>query len=375
MNRSVVAFLACASAFCAPFAVCAQEESDAEASSGGQGGDAGQADVQNAPAKPQAAYFHTLVRLVSLGDGVTVKLPRQETFEPAVAGKYYPNGSAFRISTAESRPAVFEFGQESFVKAFGETEFASQDVPAGERSRAILFSRGSLSLSLPRTLPTGMFSVCFPNFTAKDLAGESRCDLAPSGDGDEAVVHVITGMLALDGCNYRIGRMSAADRIRIRTTEGALFTSLRGEAGDYKVTLDQGVLNFTDPVSGAMKEKERTLDYSLTPQCAIKIFRKRAKAGGRMAVSVMTFDASGEMRNRFTFAEGSPKINFGEEVVRIADISFKTKSGKDEAKAGGDSDGGKAPEGGSAEESQSGDSGSESSGSGDSGGDSGFGGF
>jgi parvulin-like peptidyl-prolyl isomerase len=114
--------------------------------------------------------------------------------------------------------------------------------------------------------------------------------------------------------------------VRIRTTGEALFTSLRGESGDYKVTLDQGVTVYRDPVSGEEKEQMRKLDFSLTPQCAIKLFRKRSQIGGRMAVSVMTFDPAGEIRNRYTFAEGTAKVNFGEEIVRVQDISFKTKA-------------------------------------------------
>ena len=154
-------------------------------------------------------------------------------------------------------------------------------------------------------------------------------------------------MLAVDGLHYAIARMNAADRIRIRTTGDALFTSLRGEAGDYKVSLDQGTATYRDPISGVVSNQVRHLDFSLTPQCAIKIFRKRSQVGGRMVVSMMTFDPSGEMRNRYTFAEGIASVNFGEEVVRIQDISFKTKAEKDkkglegkkpsdEAKAEGD---------------------------------------
>ena len=173
--------------------------------------------------------------------------------------------------------------------------------------------------------------MAYPNFTAKDMAGESTHELVPSGDGNEAIVHVITGMLALEGAHYTVARMSAADRVRIRTTGDALFTSLRGEAGDYKVTLDQGVTTYRDPISGAVSNQIRRLDFSLTPQCAIKLFRKRSEVGGRMVVSVMTFDPAGEMRNRFTFAEGLASVNFGEEVVRIQDISFKTKSDKKDA--------------------------------------------
>ena len=194
----------------------------------------------------------------------------------------------------------------------------------------------------------------------------------PSGDGDEAVVHVITGMLAIDGSHYKVARMGAADRVRIRTTGESLFTSLRGEAGDCKVTLDQGIFTYRDPVTGEKKDQVRSLDYSLTPQCAIKIFRKRSQVGGRMAVSVMTFDAAGEMRNRYSFAEGSASINFGEEVVRVQDISFKSKS--DEKKKDGKKDA-DAASGEASSEQASDSAGSSESSSESLGGDSGFGAF
>lgn len=328
MSRVLSRICACATAFCVPFAVTAQSE-----------GTEGEASVEAAavtvPAKASARYFHTLVKLAFANDNVSVKLPRQSDFAPAKEGKFYPNGSVFRVKAAGSEPAVFEFGPEATVKVGGDAEFGVREVALGDNTRTITMISGLISVSLPRTLPTGVFAVSYPNFTAKDLAGESNHELTAMGDGNEAVVHVITGMLAIEGAHYSVARMSAADRVRIRTTAEALFTSLRGEAGDYKVSLDQGVVAYRDPISGETKDQVRKLDYSLTPQCSIKIFRKRSTVGGRMAVSVMTFDPAGEIRNRYTFAENTAKINFGEEIVRVQDISFKTKSSekKPEAKA------------------------------------------
>ena len=320
MNRILTCFCAYATVLCAPCVASAQEEG-AEGSTE----NVEQTLAKAAASKPAARHYHALIKLAYASDNDSVKLPRQEGFKPAVEGKFYPNGSVFRV-TAASEPAVFEFGPEVFVKVAGNAEFGTREVAYGANSRTVSMISGSISASLPLTMPTELFTVAYPNFTAKNLAGESVHELMQSGDGDEAVVHVITGMLTLEGTHYKMARMSAADRVCIRTTGEALFTSLRGEAGDYKVTLDQGLVTYRDPVTGETKDQLRTLDYSLTPQCAIKIFRKRAQVGGRMAVSVMTFDAVGEMRNRYTFAEGTAKINFGEEVVRIQDISFKSKS-------------------------------------------------
>ena len=363
MNRALTGFCVCATAFGAVFVLPAQEEN--------AGGEAKTAEtvegldpalVKAAAAKPTAKHFHSLVRLSLASGEVLVKLPREKAFKQAVEGKFYPNGSSFRTVGGV---AEFEFGKEAVLKVTGDAEFGTREDDLAAVSRAVMPVRGTFTVSLPRTLPTGLFSMAFPNFIAKDLAGESRYELTPSGDGDEVVVHVITGMLALEGPHYKVERMSAADRVRIRTTGDSLFTSLRGEAGDYKVSLDQGCTTYKDPISGEVKNQDRRLDFSLTPQCAIKIFRKRAQVGGRMAVSVMTFDPAGEMRNRFTFAEGAASVNFGEEVVRIQDISFKTKA---DNKADGkkSADGEKTAEGESAGESGSGESSSSESGSGES---------
>ncbi|MBR6586219.1 MAG: hypothetical protein IKK82_02250 [Kiritimatiellae bacterium] len=359
MSRVLTRICACATAFCVPFAVTAQSEGTDDVAS---------AESVTASAKSAARHYHALVKLAFANDNVSVKLPRQTEFKPAKEGKFYPNGAAFRVTASGTEPVVFEFGPEALVKVSGNAEFGTREVPMGGNTRTVTMVSGQISVSLPRTMPTGLFTVAYPNFTVKDLAGESSHELIPSGDGDEAVVHVITGMLAIEGAHYNVARMSAADRVRIRTTGESLFTSLRGESGDYKVTLDQGVTVYRDPIAGTEKEQARKLDYSLTPQCAIKIFRKRSQIGGRMAVSVMTFDPAGEIRNRYTFAEGTSKVNFGEEIVRVQDISFKTKSDgkKTNAKEQKSEENAAAPQEGT----------SESTGSGEgSGNDSGFGAF
>ena len=356
MSRVLTRICACATAFCVPFAVTAQSEGADDAASA--------ETAVASSAKATARHYHALVKLAYANNNVYVKLPRQTEFKPAKEGKFYPNGATFRVTASGAEPVVFEFGPEALVKVGGNAEFGTREVPMGGNTRTVTMVSGQISVSLPRTMPTGLFMVAYPNFTVKDLAGESSHELIPSGDGDEAVVHVITGMLAIDGAHYNVARMSAADRVRIRTTGESLFTSLRGESGDYKVTLDQGVTVYRDPIAGTEKEQARTLDYSLTPQCAIKIFRKRSQVGGRMAVSVMTFDPAGEIRNRYTFAEGSSMVNFGEEIIRVQDISFKTKSDgkKAEAKEQKSEENAVAPQEGASESTGSSESSSNDSG-------------
>ena len=63
------------------------------------------------------------------------------------------------------------------------------------------------------------------------------------------------------------------------------------------------------------KEVKRTLEFTLSPRCAIKVFRRRSPVGGNMLVSTMTIDATGEIKNRCAFAEGRANVNSGELVL------------------------------------------------------------
>ena len=110
MSRVVSCFCACATALYVPFAVSAQDDG----AEGAVGSSVSVEEVEQSLAKAAAAksaakHFHALVKLAYSSDNVSVKLPRGAGFVPAVEGKFYPNGSVFRVSAA-AEPAVFEFG-------------------------------------------------------------------------------------------------------------------------------------------------------------------------------------------------------------------------------------------------------------------------
>ena len=136
MNRVLTRFCACAT-LCVPLAMIAQEN-------GAEGGVSAEVTVEAveaslakaAVAKSGAKHFHALVKLAYSSDNVSVKLPRQNEFKPAEEGKYYPNGSVFRV-TAAAEPAVFEFGPETFVKVKDDAEFGTREVAIGEKSRVV----------------------------------------------------------------------------------------------------------------------------------------------------------------------------------------------------------------------------------------------
>ena len=306
------AFGAMALAACAvPSLVRAQDEAQPAAEGEAVEG------LSTLAAKPEKFFFQ-LVRC-RLIDGCEVKVLKSQTaaWETAEEGRYYPLGSTFRVEPAAgaAAKAEFAFGDKVVLKATNAVEFAVEEAEVGASSRTVLLKGGRFSLDRPRSLPDGLFSVKAPFFACLNLAGESLFDYVPTGDGDEAVVRCVTGSMAVEGSHYKIARMRAANQIRIRTTKDNLFTSLRGESGDYTVTLDQGIVQDKNFETGEVQDVPKTLDFSLSPQCAIKIFRRKAATAGRMIVSIMTFNPAGDILNRCAFAENRANVNTGELVV------------------------------------------------------------
>ena len=312
MNRTIsfktAVAAASVSAFTAFVPVFAQEEAGAGKP----------ADEMAAPAaaKPEKA-FYPLMRCVRAEGKVQVLKPRTTDWVDAAEGRYYPFGSVVRAlgEGAEAPRAEFALGEKSSVVLDRAAEFATREIEIGASARALELKGGRVTLKLPRSLGEGLFKVVAPAFSCENIAGESVFDYANTHDGDEAVVRCVTGTISLKGSHYVIPRMGAANQIRIRTTGDRLFTSIRGESGGCTVTLDQGLGTQKNFETGEVKDVPKTLDFLLSPQCAIKIFRAKSSVGGGMSVSMMTFGASGDMLNRFAFAEGRSNVNSGELVI------------------------------------------------------------
>lgn len=306
-----------------------------EGESPAEGGEA--AAVAAAPAKDAKVFFALMRCLIAEGD-VQVLKPRAKEWVKAEEGRYYPLGSSVRALVPEGAPqpnVVFAFGPEAKLSINAAAEFSTEELEdLGAATRTVILRSGRVSLDLPRALKDGLFFVRAPFFECSNLAGESQFDYSAAADGDEAVVRCVTGSMALKGSHYSIARMSAANQVRIRSTGDNLFTSLRGESGDCKVLLDQGMGTEKNFETGEVKDVHKTLEFALSPLCAIKIFRAKVSVGGNTVVSIMTFDPSGEMKNRCAFAEGRSNVNSGELVIaKVAEAGKDSKAKSAEAEA------------------------------------------
>ena len=254
-----------------------------------------------------------------------VQVLKPDATEPTAAeeGRYYPLGSVLRTEQGAgvTSSAEFAFGPASTLKLVGAAEVQTCPIEIGEPTRTLELRFGRVLLNLPRTLKDGLFFVKAPFFSCSNLAGESQFDYQSLSDGDEAIVRCVTGTMTLEDNrhgHYRIARMAAANQVRIRSSSDNLYTSLRGESGDCKVELAQGIRLERDFEAGVDKEVKKTLVFSLSPRCAIKVFRRLSPVGGNMIVSIMTIDAAGKIKNHCAFAEGRANVNSGELVLAPA---------------------------------------------------------
>ena len=321
------AFAATALAACAVVAPARAQDADAPAAA------LEAAAADGLPSVPQEVKpFTALVRCARAKGVVLVLKPGASDWAAAEEGRYYPLGTSFRTAPEQDQPASaeFAFGPMSYVRLTGAAEVATKAIAIGDPARTVVLKSGRVMVNVPRTLKEGLFFVAAPYFTCSNLAGESLFDYKPLGDGDEAVVRCVTGSLALEGRHYKIPRMVAANQVRIRSTGDDLYSWLRGERGDSKVFLDQGLMTEKNFETGEEKDVQKTYEFSLSPRCAVKIFRRRSPVGGNMLVSMMATDATGVIKTRCAYAEGRSNVNSGELVIAPA---VATNAEKEKAKA------------------------------------------
>lgn len=299
-----------------------EKEKSAETTSEDGGDSAIDIGGQLHHSKTEAKFFYTLPTAKRVEGLVWVLKPGARDWEKAEEGRFYPLGTMYRTEGKDSRLTV-AFGHECMVVVIGEASFGTRSQGLGEKSRAITLRGGIVSVRLPRNLPEGLFSVDAPGFSVVNPAGNSIYRYVKTGDGDMATIRCVTGTLAVEGRHFSIGPKSAADyekfhpmraanEIRIQTSQDALFTGIYGVRGDPDCLLDQGLVKIRDVETGESHIEPKVLQWTLSPQTAVRIQRAVPELGENMAVSVMTFDAAGNLKNRCAFTENRFEINSGE---------------------------------------------------------------
>ena len=261
--------------------------------------------------KSEPKFFYTLPKVEKLEGSASVLKPGARDWESALEGRFYPLGSVFRTSGSATRLTV-ALGRDCSVVVAGEASFGTRGQGLDVKSRAILLKSGTITVDLPRNLPEGLFFVEAPGFSVLNPAGKSTYRYVKTGDGDKATIRCVTGSLAIEGLHFKILSMRAANEVCIQTSQDALFTGIYGTRGDYICKLDQGTVKIRDVETGESHTEQKFLEWKVSPQTAVRIQRAVPEIGENMAVTIMTFDAVGNLKNRCAFAENRFEVNSGE---------------------------------------------------------------
>ncbi|MCL1920143.1 MAG: hypothetical protein FWG50_03550 [Kiritimatiellaeota bacterium] len=242
--------------------------------------------------------FDLLVRATTVRGEVEVMNPDVGTFGPVQKGRAYPLGSVFR--TGASGYAVLSFSTTERVELLENTEVVVLAAENDPKARSVRLVSGRLNTGLKDTLLEGQFSVETPNASCKNMAGRAKFSLTMTEEIEELEVATVTGVIRVEGSQYTIEALRAANTVNVQTSPGRSLSRLTSESGDYRITLENGT---DEPVV-----------YDMSPKAVVKIWRETAAVGGRMVVSTLVVRPTGTAAHRFAYAVGRDNIQTGELV-------------------------------------------------------------
>lgn len=259
---------------------------------------AGEQAAQPATDKPKEKLFDILARAIAPRGIAEVNNPDVGSFERIVGNKAYPLGSAFR--TGPNSTVVINFSFTDGLQLMDNTEVVVAADPKNPDARIVKLIRGRILTFMKDSMPEDMFSVSTPNALCKSLAGRAEITLSFKDNNEELQVATITGTLVLEGLQFSIPALRAANTVNVLTATNRTLSRLISEKGDFKVALSNGT--------------EYPISYDMSPRAAIKIWRENAPVGGRTIVSTLVVGPSGTARHRFVYAVGRSALSTGELV-------------------------------------------------------------
>ncbi len=249
--------------------------------------------------KDEKAYFYdVLVQVKELDGTCDVRRPADKDFIPVIPNKAYPYGSIIKVNSGSCK---IYFNSTDFVQAHAGAEAIFRDF--GRRaSVGLQVIRGECNVDVGLRTPEKTFRVDVPTGTFY-LIGRSTIRVKNFSDSvdvsnDDLRFEVGTGTAFFQGLHYKIPMMGAANRVSIASAADGSSTRITGLVGAFDVLLDNGTPNPTV--------------FNLSPECLIKLRRKRAEVGNNWVVSVLTVMAGGSARNNFTYVDSSEGITTGE---------------------------------------------------------------
>lgn len=252
-----------------------------------------------AEAQPAAQLFEPLVRVMNIRGLVEVKNPDVGAFQPAANNKAYPLGSAFRTGPGGSALVTFSAQESAQLLESSEIVVASPEKkPDGRVVRLVI---GKVKTTLRDNLPEGSFAVETPHANCRNVVGRGEFTLSADATTETLQVATVTGSARIEGPQYQIPALRAANTVNIQTATDRSLSRLTSVSGDFAIILENGT--------------ETPVNFGMSPKAVVKVWRESAPVGGRAIISTLVVSPTGMARHRFAYAEGRPNLATGELIA------------------------------------------------------------
>lgn len=251
-------------------------------------------------AQPETQFAY-LVRVANIQGTCEVNNPDVGMYKPVKHNKAYPLGSTFRTGPGSS--CFLVFSPEDSAEVTEQSEVMVSGVSTNSKTCHILnlkLINGTVKTALRDNLKGSVFNINTPNAEIKNMTGRGEYTIGSEGENEILQVATITGTASLEGPHYTIPALQAANTVNILTAPNRSFSRLTSVSGDFAIILHNGT--------------EQPVNFGMSPQAIVKIWRNIAPVGGRTIVSTLVVSPTGMARHRFAYAEGRPILQTGELV-------------------------------------------------------------
>ncbi len=263
-------------------------------------GEAAPEQAQATPAEEQVLKYEPLVRAAEVKGVCEVLNPDTGAWAPVMERKAYPMGCKFRTGADGTFSLIFS--REDSVTLAPSSELLATASRKNPDARIVRLLNGVAKTNLRDNTPDGSFNLLTDNALCKSMTGKGEYKVSYSGTTETFVANTITGACEVEGPQYTIPALRAANIVSIETTEGRALSRIASVSGDFGITLDSGT--------------EEPVKHTMTPKAVVKIWRERAPVGGRTVVSVLAVNHQGRQEHRFAYVIGRPTLATGELVKK-----------------------------------------------------------
>jgi hypothetical protein len=275
--------------------------------------DAAAAEPAPASDQPQGVpgkIFMPLVRVVQIRGTCEVNNPDVGGYAAAVENKVYPLGTRFRTTGPDSS-AILVFSAQESVQLAGAVELAVIASEKNPDGRVVRLVTGKIKTNLRENLPEGSFGVEMPNVVCKNMEGRGEYALTVEANTEALLIKTITGVACVEGPQYKIPALRAANIVDIQTSSDHAFTRLTSVSGDFAIIIEKG--------------EEEPVNYGMSPKAVVKIWRENAPVGGRPVISALVVSPTGIAKHHFAYAVDRPGVATGE----LVDPAAEEKAGEE----------------------------------------------